>query len=223
MEDIKKAKNLINRINRKCDKENICLFDALEKMKFTSNKYLEIIGLNPKVMNNFMMDEVNSLFQLSDTRVLIPSSIESLENVEIEIYSISSSKIVHFLKNKIKFDKWEYSKDNSYVYEDGYTYIVCPDKEISYNIITMTKIEEYKSRLITEKYPIKYMYIKVNCCFNNIEKSYEVTINDDMLKSDLNKVIRLLNRFGFVEAFIILNNYPSGIKVIGKTNEVCLK
>ena len=44
MEDIKKIKTIISKINRKCDKENISLYDVLNKLNISIQKFLEAIG-----------------------------------------------------------------------------------------------------------------------------------------------------------------------------------
>ena len=87
MEDIRKVKTIISRINRKCDKESISLSDALNKLGITPINYLEIIGLNNNIVNDNILKEIERLFSLSDTRIIINPSMESLEHDEVEIYS----------------------------------------------------------------------------------------------------------------------------------------
>ena len=67
------------------------------------------------------------------------------------------------------------------------------------------------------------MWIKVIYKNESLERSYEFTINHDMLKSDLNYILRLLSNFKFIETFAILNRYPTGIKIIGENNQTCIK
>lgn len=223
MENIKKIKTLITRINRKCDKESISLSSALASLGITSLNYLEIIGLNPSLINASFKEEINALFSLEDTRIVMPSNMESLDNDEIEVYSKTSSKVVHFLKNKITLDEYTTYSDEDYIYENIFTHICKEKEEISYKIdITINK-EDLKTRIISEKYYLEHMYIKVNYKKDECTKFYEFTINHDMLKSDLNFIIRVLSNFGFLECFSILSRYPSGIKIVGASSDICIK
>lgn len=223
MEDIRKVKTIISRINRKCDKESISLSDALNKLGITPINYLEIIGLNNNIVNDNILKEIERLFSLSDTRIIINPSMESLEHDEVEIYSKETPIVVHFLKNKISLDNYEVFEDEENIYEKRMTNI-CKDKEeISYELnITINK-DDKKTRLISEKYPLKHMWIKVTYKSKNINRIYEFTINHDMLKSDLNYIIRLLSNFNYIETFAILNRYPTSMKIIGENNQTCIK
>ena len=134
MEDIRKVKTIISRINRKCDKESISLSDALNKLGITPINYLEIIGLNNNIVNDNILKEIERLFSLSDTRIIINPSMESLEHDEVEIYSKETPIVVHFLKNKISLDNYEVFEDEENIYEKRMTNI-CKDKEeISYEL-----------------------------------------------------------------------------------------
>lgn len=223
MEDIRKVKTIISRINRKCDKESISLSDALNKLGITPINYLEIIGLNINIVNDNILKEIERLFSLSDTRIIINPSMESLEHDEIEIYSKEIPAVVHFLKNKISLDNYEESEDAENIYEKQVTNTCKGKEEIFYELnITINK-DAKNTRLISEKYPLEHMWIKVIYKNESLERSYEFTINHDMLKSDLNYILRLLSNFKFIEAFAILNRYPAGIKIIGENNQTCIK
>lgn len=223
MEDIRKVKTIISRINRKCDKESISLSDALNKLGITPLNYLEIIGLNINIVNDNILKEIERLFSLSDTRIIINPSMESLEHDEIEIYSKEIPAVVHFLKNKISLDNYEESEDAENIYEKRMTNTCKGKEEISYELnITINK-DAKNTRLISEKYPLEHMWIKVIYKNESLERSYEFTINHDMLKSDLNYILRLLSNFKFIETFAILNRYPTGIKIIGENNQTCIK
>lgn len=154
MEDIRKIKTIISRINRKCDKESISLSVALNKLGITPINYLEIIGLNNNIVNDNILKEIERLFSLSDTRIIINPSMESLEHDEVEIYSKETPIVVHFLKNKISLDNYEVFEDEENIYEKRMTNI-CKDKEeISYELnITINK-DDKKTRLISENIPL---------------------------------------------------------------------
>lgn len=223
MEDIRKVKTIISRINRKSDKESISLSDTLNKLGITPINYLEIIGLNINIVNDNILKKIERLFSLSDTRIIINPSMESLEHDEIEIYSKEIPAVVHFLKNKISLDNYEESEDAEKIYEKQMTNTCKGKEEISYELnITINK-DAKNTRLISEKYPLEHMWIKVVYKNESLERSYEFTINHDMLKSDLNYILRLLSNFKFIEAFAILNRYPTGIKIIGENNQTCIK
>lgn len=223
MEDIKKVKTLITRINRKCDKEGISLSSALTSLGITPLNYLEIIGLNSSLLNDYFKKEIDALFSLEDTRIVINPSMESLDNDEIEIYSKKSSKVIHFLKNKISLDDYFTSSDVDYIYENIFTHICKEGEEISFKLDVTTNKEDLKTRIISEKYYLEHMYIKVDYKRGEYNKFYEFTINKDMLKSDLNFIIRVLSNFGFLEGFSILSRYPSSIKIIGSSSDICIK
>ena len=223
MEDIRKVKTIISRINRKCDKESISLSVALNKLGITPINYLEILGLNTSIINDKILKEIEKLFSLIDTRIIINPSMESLEHDEVEIYSKETPIVVHFLKNKISLDNYEVFEDEENIYEKRMTNI-CKDKEeISYELnITINK-DAKNTRLISEKYPLEHMWIKVIYKNESLERSYEFTINHDMLKSDLNYIIRLLSNFNYIETFAILDRYPTSMKIIGENNQTCIK
>lgn len=223
MEDIKKVKTLITRINRKCDKEGISLSNALASLGINSVNYLEIIGLNSSLINDYFKKEIDALFSLEDTRIVISPSMNSLDNDEIEIYSKKSFKVVHFLKNKITLDDYVTSSNEESTYENIFTYIRKEDEEISYKLDVTTNKDDLKTRIISEKYPLEHMYIKVDYKDKTLSKSYEFTINKDMLKSDLNFIIRVLSNFGFLDAYFILSRYPSSIKIVGESADFCIK
>ncbi len=217
MEDIKKVKTLISRINRKCDKEGISLFDALKTLDLDNLNYLKIIGLNISLINDTIKGAIDNLFLLKDTRLIMSLDMESLKQDEIEIYSKNSNQVVHFLQDKITLDEYTSLEDEEYIYEETFTCISRLNEEISYKLYTTTSKDDLKKRIISEKYPLKHMRIIVSYKNDTIDKVYEFTINQDMLKSDLNFIIRVLHNFGFLESFSILNKYPSSIKIVGES------
>lgn len=220
MEDIRKVKTIISRINRKCDKESISLSDALNKLGITILNYLEIIGLDTSIITNDLLKEIQYLFSLNDTRIIISPSMESLEHDEIEIYSKEAPIVIHFLKNRISLNNYEISEDEENVYESSCTRIYQDKERIMYELnVTINKGDRKKS-FISEKYSLKHLWIKVTYNDEKIDRSYEFTINHDMLKSDFNYIIRLLSNFKYLEAFAILNRYPATIKIIGEDNKL---
>ena len=223
MEDIKKVKTLITRINRKCDKEGISLSSALISLGINSVNYLEIIGLNSSLINDYFKKEIDALFSLEDTRIVTSPSMNSIDNDEIEIYSKKSSKVVHFLKNKITLDEYFTSSDEERIYENIFTHICKEGEEISFKLDVITNKDDLKTRIISEKYYLEHMYIKVDYKKDGYNKFYEFTINKDMLKSDLNFIIRVLSNFGFLEGYSILSRYPSSIKIVGDSADFCIK
>mgnify|MGYP004508208181 FL=1 len=223
MEDIIKVKSIINKINRKCSRDDICLSDALKRLEITTLNYLEIIGLDLRLLTSDITKEIEDLFLLKDTRIIVSPNMESLETDEIEIYSKVSPTVVHFSKDKITVDHYIKTEDENNVYEDEYTIISKNDEQIIYNLTKITNKEDLKRRILSQKYPIKHMNIKVKYQNDTMEKSYEFTINHDMLKNDLNHIERLLNNFKFLEAYMILNRYPASIKIIGDNKQNCIK
>ena len=219
MEDIRKVKTIISRINRKCDKESISLSDALNKLGITILNYLEIIGLDINIINNNLLKEIEKLFSAEDTRIIINPNMESLDHDEIEIYSKSNPITVHFLKTKITLNSYTKKEDEISIYEEEYTNICRENEEISYELNTTIDKNDLKERIISEKYQLRHMNIKVSYKNKTIDKSYEFTINHDLLKSDLNYIIMLLHNFDFLGAYAILNRYPASIKIIGEYNK----
>ena len=223
MEDIIKVKSIINKINRKCSRDDICLSDALKRLEITTLNYLEIIGLDLRLLTSDITKEIEDLFLLKDTRIIVSPNMESLETDEIEIYSKVSPTVVHFSKDKITVDHYIKTEDENNVYEDEYTIISKNDEQIIYNLTKITNKEDLKRRILSQKYSIKHMNVKVKYQNDTMEKSYEFTINHDMLKNDLNHIERLLNNFKFLEAYMILNRYPASIKIIGDNKQNCIK
>lgn len=220
MEEVRKIKTIISRINRKCDKESISLSDALNNLGITILNYLEIIGLDVNLLSDDILKEIEDLFMLPDTRIVVSPNMEDLENDEIEIVSKSSKTTVHFKTNKISVNSFARKEDEEFIYEEENTSILKNKEKIKYTLQVTINKNDLKTRIISEKYPLSHMNIKVTYMKENISKNFEFTINHDMLKSDLNYIIRLLSNFKFVEAFAILNRYPASIKIIGKNNEL---
>ena len=81
---------------------------------------------------------------------------------------------------------------------------------VSYKLETTIELKKTKTRIITRKYPLKHMKIKVT--YNN--GSYEFIINEDMLQNDLDYILKLLNSGNYAGAYVILNKYPCCIKII---------
>lgn len=223
MEDIRKIRTIITRINMKCDKESISLSDALNKLGITILNYLEIIGMDVKILNENTLKEIENLFSLKDTKVIASPNMKDIDTDEIEIFSKSYPCSIHYQKNKITLNGYNKKENEENIYEDSIVTISKKDEEISFNLSTITDKSVLKNRILTEKYLLKHMRLIVTYKQNKQKSSYEFIINNDMLKSDLNYLLRLLMNFKFVESYAILKKYPASIKIISDNEETCIK
>lgn len=210
MENNLKVKTLITRINNKCDKENISLSEVLSSLNITPINYLSILGIDTSIINETILENIITLFSNSDTKVVISPT----NGDEIEIYSNQCFTTIHFNKERVTLEKNTSFFKEEDRYEDSFTCICKKDEEISFKISTIVEKDALKSRIITLKYPLKHMHIEVCYKSNSLNKAYEFTINNDILRSDLNYIIRLLNNFKYIEAYSILKRYPSDFKIL---------
>ena len=192
MEDSKKIKTLITRINHICDSENKSLAESLSKYNLTPVKYLKLLGLNINIEQELEIF-LNELFQNKDTRVYFNPSMESISKDCIEISSNSSNKSISFLNNEIRLYEIKQTEDEEKYYENIITTIIDNTTFINYIINKVITKEELSKRIISKKYNIKHVNIKVNFKIDNIENSFEFTINNDLVASDLDYAKRLLD------------------------------
>ena len=115
MEDIKKIKTIISKINRKCDKEHISLYDVLNKLNISIFKFLEAIGFKFEFNEN-LNNSLLELFSAVDTRINFNPAMENLDSDEIEIYSSNLNMIFHFNNKMYAVNKNKKNILNEYIY-----------------------------------------------------------------------------------------------------------
>ena len=215
MEDIKKIKTIISKINRKCDKEHISLYDVLKKLNISIPKFLEAIGFKFEFNEN-LNNSLLELFSAVDTRINFNPAMENLDSDEIEIYSSNLNMIFHFNNKMYAVNKNKKNILNEYIYYEEESAINANNILVSYKLETTIELKKTKTRIITRKYPLKHMKIKVT--YNN--GSYEFIINEDMLQNDLDYILKLLNSGNYAGAYVILNKYPCCIKIIDDDKKI---
>lgn len=219
MENNRKIKTIITRINHICDNENKSLSKSLEKYNLTPEKYLKLIGLTIDIDKD-SKTFINKLMSDLTTRLYFNPNMESLENDSIEISSKTNNQSIIFTNNELRIYEEKVSEDNTLYYEETNVKIISKDTNTSYTLNKVIEKKELETRIISKKYYIKHMHIKVAFKINGCSNDFEFTINNDMLASDLDYALRLLNNQKIKEAYIIFKKYPSDIKIIDESHNL---
>lgn len=219
MENNRKIKTIITRINHICDNENQSLSKSLEKYNLTPEKYLKLIGLTIDI-DEESKTFINKLMSDLTTRLYFNPNMESLENDSIEISSKTKNQSIIFTNNELRIYEEKVSEDDTLYYEETNVKIISKDTNTSYTLNKVIEKKELETRIISKKYYIKHMHIKVAFKINGYSNAFEFTINNDMLASDLDYALRLLNNQKIKEAYIIFKKYPSDIKIIDESHNL---
>lgn len=219
MENNRKIKTIITRINHICDNENQSLSKSLEKYNLTPEKYLKLIGLTIDI-DEKSKTFINKLMSDLTTRLYFNPNMESLENDSIEISSKTNNQSIIFTNNELRIYEEKVSEDDTLYYEEISVKIISKDTNTSYTLNKVIEKKELETRIISKKYYIKHMHIKVAFKINGFSNAFEFTINNDMLASDLDYALRLLNNQKIKEAYIIFKKYPSDIKIIDESHNL---
>lgn len=219
MENNRKIKTIITRINHICDIENKSLSKSLEKYNLTPEKYLKLIGLTIDIDED-SKTFVNKLMSDLTTRLYFNPNMESLENDSIEISSKTKNQSIIFTNNELRIYEEKVTEDDTLYYEETNVKIISKDTNTSYTLNKVIEKKELETRIISKKYYIKHMHIKVAFKINGFSNAFEFTINNDMLASDLDYALRLLNNQKIKEAYIIFKKYPSDIKIIDESHNL---
>ncbi len=219
MENNRKIKTIITRINHICDIENKSLSKSLEKYNLTPEKYLKLIGLTIDIDED-SKTFINKLMSDLTTRLYFNPNMESLENDSIEISSKTNNQSIIFTNNELRIYEEKVSEDDTLYYEETNVKIISKDTNTSYTLNKVIEKKELETRIISKKYYIKHMHIKVAFKINGYSNAFEFTINNDMLASDLDYALRLLNNQKIKEAYIIFKKYPSDIKIIDESHNL---
>lgn len=219
MENNRKIKTIITRINHICDIENKSISKSLEKYNLTPEKYLKLIGLTIDIDED-SKTFINKLMSDLTTRLYFNPNMESLENDSIEISSKTNNQSIIFTNNELRIYEEKVSEDDTLYYEETNVKIISKDTNTSYTLNKVIEKKELETRIISKKYYIKHMHIKVAFKINGCSNDFEFTINNDMLASDLDYALRLLNNQKIKEAYIIFKKYPSDIKIIDESHNL---
>lgn len=219
MENSRKIKTIITRINHICDIENKSLSKSLEKYNLTPEKYLKLIGLTIDIDED-SKTIINKLMSDLTARLYFNPNMESLENDSIEISSKTNNQSIIFTNNELRIYEEKVSEDDTLYYEETNVKIISKDTNTSYTLNKVIEKKELETRIISKKYYIKHMHIKVAFKINGYSNAFEFTINNDMLASDLDYALRLLNNQKIKEAYIIFKKYPSDIKIIDESHNL---
>ena len=219
MENNRKIKTIITRINHICDIENKSLSKSLEKYNLTPEKYLKLIGLTIDIDKD-SKTIINKLMSDLTARIYFNPNMESLENDSIEISSKTNNQSIIFTNNELRIYEEKVSEDDTLYYEEISVKIISKDTNTSYTLNKVIEKKKLETRIISKKYYIKHMHIKVAFKINGYSNAFEFTINNDMLASDLDYALRLLNNQKIKEAYIIFKKYPSDIKIIDESHNL---
>ena len=144
MENNRKIKTIITRINHICDIENKSLSKSLEKYNLTPEKYLKLIGLTIDIDKD-SKTFINKLMSDLTTRLYFNPNMESLENDSIEISSKTNNQSIIFTNNELRIYEEKVSEDDTLYYEETNVKIISKDTNTSY---TLNKVIEKKESVM---------------------------------------------------------------------------
>lgn len=221
MEDIRKIKIILNRLNKACSEEKKSISSMLEKWQVGELDFLKMIGINEELLDDNIIALINSLLSELDTKIYFSKDMHDNEHDEIEIYSSSRKTSISFLKNEIKVLESMTKEDELFVNSFS-LFIGCRKKDedvekIEFALQKVTDKSDRKTSVISQKYPVKHMTLGATYENGTFDDSFEITINDDMILSDLNYIEQLLYQYRYGQAKDILLRYPATIKIISDT------
>ncbi len=218
MESIRKIKSLIALINKKCDDESLSIAQVLEKMNLSVFSFFSMLLDDNRLLEEEVISYLNGIINVIDARFEFSSGMD-LEHDELEIYSKMEHISIGILKNEIRINASKSWSDDAFTYFEEEAFSIRFKKyleRIHYGITTTTNNDELTKRSVTHKYPLKHMKLGVTYSIEEQQDSFEVTINDDFLQSDLEAVKRSFNNFNYFPARILLEEYPTPMKVVSK-------
>lgn len=213
MKDINKIKMLVNKLNQICDKSSISILDVLNKKELLPIDFFSMLGIDKTLLDESTLNTLKILLEALDTRIIIDSS----SNV-IEIYSKSLQIDAEFSDDKLTIIYSNEKEDEENIWnEEEFKAIRLNDgfrEEIHFELETKTLKSNLKTRMITQKYYLAHVALKGEYKNKDEALSFGITLNNDMLASDLNYLKRLLYNFNLLQAKNILSNYPACIKIM---------
>lgn len=230
MKNIASIKQNITRLNKYCDATGTSLFECLCLKKLTISDFCYLIDLDEYLLNSISLSELENILKDTSTRIVYSRGMMSLDEDEIEIHSPNLRTSICFLNKKIKII-WDelVSKDGFDYYKSEFmgTRIVDDGLETIHfsSDLTMDQAKA-KEKIISLKYPLEHASIKIKYQKESknkellSEKTFQITINHDLLYSDLQNIYRILYNFNFPLAVSILKLYPASYKIMSDEVEM---
>lgn len=224
MENLRKIKMLINRLNKRCKDLNQNILAVLNYWNIDIIEFFSMIGVNLETITAEIANIINELFQNPHTTILYNPSMTDLNHEEIEFFAPDTNIYLGCLTSEIKAHIENNEEQNEFFYHD-FKYYACRIKEgkkekISFYLNTCSSSSDLKFKIITNKYFLKHMTIGIIYELNGEKQELQITINEDMLERDLDHILNLLYSYNFKKAKDILMKYPADLKFL--SNEVDL-
>lgn len=228
MKSIASIKTTITRLNNQCNSQGISLFECLESLNISLEQFCFMIGLDFSLLNEVSLNELLVLLKSKDTRIFYSPGMSSLNNDEISIYSKKLHTNIGYLNDKVKVT-WDNIKikDNYQEYAMEFLGTKREDTILStihFSSQVIIDPEKSASKILSQKYPLEHVTLKIEATLKQPdgtvinEKSFQITINHDMIYNDLQNIHRILYNFNFPLAVTILKLYPTSMKIM--SNEV---
>lgn len=230
MKNIASIKQTITRFNKICDVFNISLFECLNRKNLSIMDFCNLIGLDYYLLNGVAIGELENVLKDVSTRIVYSAGMASLTQDEIEIHCPNLQTSICFLDDKIKiiWDE-EINKDGLKYYKSEFMGIRrFTDGIETIHFSSDLTIDPIKAntRIISLKYPLDHASLKIKYEKENENKellnasSFQITINHELMYSDLQNIFRILYNFNFPLAVSILKLYPASYKIMSDEVEM---
>lgn len=230
MKSINNVKNFITRLNKLCVQNNTNIFACLNDLNISFADFCEILGIDMTLLDSNNKELLLNLLKDSSTRISYNHGMNSLEESEISIYSKTLNINFGYLKDKIKitWDETHINGENR-CYQMEFLSTKKDQRFLKtihfYSDVTFDN-EEAQNHMLSLNFPLKHVNLKINFIIESpnheiiTNQKFQITINQDMLYSDLQNIYRILYNFNYPLALSILKLYPSSMKIIGNDPEM---
>ena len=230
MKSINNVKNFITRLNNLCVQNNTTIFTCLNALNMSFEEFCDILGIDASLLYSNTTEVLLSLLKDPSTKISYNHGMTSLEQTEISIYSKTSNINFGYLKDKIKIT-WDrsYTKDGKEYYQMEFLATQKEEeslKTIHFSSDVIFNLKEANDHNLSLNFPLKHVNLKINYITSSLNhepinnQDFQITINQDMLYSDLQNIYRMLYNFNYPLALSVLKLYPSSMKIIGTSSEM---
>lgn len=222
MKNITSIKQAITKLNNQCDLNHISILMWLQQHNMSIYDFCALIGIDPFLLNEIALSELQFLINDKNTRIYFNREMQSLAEDEISIYSPEYHTTFSYLTNNIKIIYDESVNNNIYkkLANEFMGTKKENDKLITIHFSSECLIDYAKSKILSKNYPLEHVTLDIRYIVNSLdnevldEQNFQITINHEMLYSDLVNIFRILYKYNYSLAVAILKIYPSSMKIM---------
>lgn len=224
MKSIQSIKQNITKFNKYCDKLATSLLECLNSQNISLLDFCNLIGLDITLLNDIALKELQNLLEDKSTRIFYNSGMTNLSQDEISIYSSNLHTNIGFLNDKVKIT-WDNSTQTTEFQNYDSEFMGTRKngdalETIHFSSNLVIDPQKANDRILSLKYPLEHACLKIKHTVYKIngevlnDQSFQITINKDLLYSDLKNIFRILYNFNYSLAVNILKLYPASLKII---------